>query len=154
MSLSKVVWNTPENITKGRLMENCVFCQKQGREVLFENELAEAFYDHFPVNEGHLLVIPKRHVQTYFDASAEELSAINELVFRARKFLSDRFSPDGYNIGFNVGEAAGQTVFHLHCHVIPRYLGDVENPRGGIRKVRKSMVPYPGCANGSIESGK
>lgn len=123
-------------------MNKCVFCGKLSSEILCENDFAKAFYDSFPVNRGHVLVVPKRHIATYFDASFEELDAMNRLVFIIKEKLTKLFQPDGYNIGFNVGEAGGQTVFHLHLHVIPRYFGDVENPRGGIRKCKKSLVPY------------
>lgn len=124
-------------------MENCIFCRKHGKEILCENELAKAFYDNFPVNEGHTLVVPKRHVATFFEAEPEELQAINELIFAVQEILAEKYRPDGYNIGVNVGEAGGQSIFHLHFHVIPRYLGDVPNPRGGIRRIKKSIVPYP-----------
>lgn len=124
-------------------MDNCIFCRKTDAGIFCENELAKAFYDNFPVNKGHVLVVPKRHVATFFEASQEELSAIIELVFQVKEMLEAEYKPDGYNIGVNVDEAGGQTVFHLHFHVIPRYLGDVENPRGGVRRVKKSIVPYP-----------
>ncbi len=125
-------------------MKSCVFCQVENNEkILCENKLAKAFYDHFPVNEGHTLVVPKRHMETFFEATMEELVAINELIFQMKDILEKKYNPDGYNIGVNVGEAGGQTVFHLHFHIIPRYHGDVENPRGGIRKVKKSLLKYP-----------
>lgn len=124
-------------------MDECVFCRQAGAGVLCENELAKAFYDNFPVNRGHVLVVPKRHVVTYFEANQDELSAITELIFAVKDILVKEYTPDGFNIGFNVGEAGGQSVFHLHAHVIPRYIGDVENPRGGIRRIKKSVVPYP-----------
>lgn len=124
-------------------MDKCVFCSMAATEILCENELAKAFYDGFPVNEGHVLVVPKRHVATYFEASREEIEAMNDLIVEVKELLDEKYRPDGYNIGFNVGEAAGQTVFHLHVHIIPRYVGDVKNPRGGVRKVKNSVVPYP-----------
>ncbi|NLN06864.1 MAG: HIT family protein [Firmicutes bacterium] len=113
-------------------MGRCIFCELTGSSLLCENELAKAFYDNYPVNEGHTLVVPKRHVATLFEAGAEELAAINDLIFQVRELLEGKYRPDGYNVGVNVGETAGQSVFHLHYHVIPRYIGDVENPRGGI----------------------
>lgn len=123
-------------------MKDCVFCPKSGMELLCENELAKAFYDNYPVNEGHTLVVPKRHIATYFEASSDELIAINDLIFEVKKIIDQEFRPDGYNVGVNIGEAGGQTIFHLHVHVIPRYLGDVENPKGGVRRIKKSVVPY------------
>lgn len=124
-------------------MQACIFCKQPETEIIAENELARAFYDKFPVNLGHVLIVPKRHMETLFDATSEELKAINELIFTVKDLLEAKFSPDGYNIGVNVGCAAGQTIFHLHYHVIPRYYGDVEDPRGGIRRIKKSIVPYP-----------
>ena len=124
-------------------MESCIFCQKTKNEILCANELAIAFYDNYPVNKGHALVVPKRHVQTFFEADPAELAAINELIFQLKNILDEKYKPAGYNIGVNVGHAGGQTVFHLHFHVIPRYLGDVEDPRGGVRRVKKSLVAYP-----------
>lgn len=121
----------------------CIFCRQPETEVLCENELALAFFDKFPVNQGHVLVIPKRHAVTYFDATTEELTAINELVFQVKDIMDEKYNPDGYNIGVNVNHAGGQTVFHLHVHVIPRYVGDVEDPRGGVRNLKSSLVKYP-----------
>lgn len=124
-------------------MKDCVFC-KIGEEerILCENDLAMAFYDIYPVNRGHTLVVPKRHMAGYFDATLEELAAINRLIFEVKDLLEKKYKPDGYNIGINVGEAGGQTVFHLHFHVIPRYKGDIEDPRGGVRKVKRSLKKY------------
>lgn len=123
-------------------MPQCIFCNLPKEKVIDENDLAVAFYDAYPVNEGHVLIIPKRHVETYFDATQDEKNAISLLLARAKEKLDERFHPDGYNIGVNVGAAAGQTIFHLHVHLIPRYAGDVPDPRGGVRKIKKSLVPY------------
>ncbi len=111
-------------------------------KVIAENDLALAFFDGYPVNEGHTLIIPKRHVETYFDATQEEKNAISLLLVEVKERLDEEFNPDGYNIGVNVGAAGGQTIFHLHVHLIPRYAGDVRDPRGGVRKIKKSLVPY------------
>ena len=116
-------------------MKECVFCLRDSLEVIAENKLALAFYDACPVSNGHVLIIPKRHVETYFDASIDEHQAISRLIIEVKSILDKKFSPDGYNIGANVGQTAGQTVFHFHIHIIPRYRGDVEDPRGGVRKV-------------------
>ncbi len=123
-------------------MPQCIFCNLPKEKVIAENDLALAFYDAYPVNEGHVLIIPKRHVETYFDATQDEKNAISLLLARATEKLDERFHPDGYNIGVNVGAAAGQTIFHIHVHLIPRYAGDVPDPRGGVRKIKKSLVPY------------
>jgi diadenosine tetraphosphate (Ap4A) HIT family hydrolase len=102
--------------------------------------LAFAIFDGYPVSEGHALVIPRREVATWFDATEDEQRALMSLVDEVKNILDRRFSPDGYNIGINAGEAAGQTVMHLHVHVIPRYRGDMPDPRGGVRHV----IPWKG----------
>ena len=131
-------------------MTNCVFCNREGFDIVAENELAIAFLDSCPVSEGHTLVIPKRHVETYFDATPEEHGAISVLVKAVKEMLDDKLSPDGYNIGANVGPAAGQTVFHFHMHIIPRYRGDVEDPRGGVRKVIPSRSAHRHCSGAEL----
>lgn len=123
-------------------MPKCIFCNLPKDKVIAENYLALAFYDAYPVNEGHVLIIPKRHVETYFDATWDEKNAISLLLAEVKEKLDERFHPNGYNIGVNVGVAAGQTIFHLHVHLIPRYAGDVLDPRGGVRKIKQSLVPY------------
>jgi diadenosine tetraphosphate (Ap4A) HIT family hydrolase len=125
-----------------RLLPECIFCNISQDKVIAENDLALAFFDGYPVNEGHTLIIPKRHVETYFDATQEERNAISLLLAEVKERLDEEFNPDGYNIGVNVGAAGGQTIFHLHVHLIPRYAGDVPDPRGGVRKIKKSLVPY------------
>lgn len=123
---------------------SCVFCEhNKMKDYVMENKLAFVIYDKYPVNKGHVLVISKRHFASYFDATPDEVTALNELIIQVKKIL-DELKPDGYNIGINIGEAAGQTIFHLHIHVIPRYSGDVDNPRGGIRKLKKPLVEYDG----------
>jgi len=122
----------------------CIFCNYYKEDYIAENELVFAVYDKFPVNEGHILVIPKRHFANYFDATREEITAIFELTKECRKILEDKYNPDGYNIGVNVNYAGGQTIMHLHQHIIPRYEGDVDNPRGGLRKLKPNLVEYDG----------
>ena len=99
------------------------------------NDLAFALRDNFPVSPGHTLVVPRRLVATWFEATREEQVAMLELVDVVKAALDAALQPDGYNVGFNAGLAAGQTVMHLHVHVIPRFAGDVEDPRGGMRHV-------------------
>ncbi|MFD0930972.1 bifunctional class I SAM-dependent methyltransferase/HIT family protein [Psychroflexus salinarum] len=101
-----------------------------------------AFRDKFPVSEGHTLVIPKRKVSNYFDLSFREQSACWFLVNLIKADLQDQFNPDGFTIGININEAAGQTISHVHIHIIPRYEGDVENPRGGVRGVIPEKKEY------------
>ena len=106
-------------------------------EWLCANGLAFAIYDQFPVSPGHVLVITRRVVPTYFDCTAAEQAAVMVLVGEVKRLLDERLDPkpDGYNVGFNAGAAAGQTVPHVHVHVIPRYTGDMSDPRGGVRHV-------------------
>jgi len=120
----------------------CPFCFPAEDRIAFEDGLTRGLWDAFPVSPGHLLVVPRRHVPTWFDATADERAGITASIDRGRELIASRHSPDGYNIGINVGEAAGQTVFHLHVHLIPRYKGDVENPRGGVRHVIPSKGFY------------
>lgn len=113
----------------------CPFCNPSPGEIIAQNDLCYARWDKFPVSPGHLLVIPFRHTPDFFSLTSEERQAVNDLVVVCRALIDKKYSPAGYNIGFNVGETAGQTVFHCHCHVIPRYVGDVVDPRGGVRGV-------------------
>lgn len=115
------------------MRSECPFCQPM--ESIALNNLAFAIFDQYPVNEGHVLIIPKRHVADFFDLSNEEKQAILSLLDESRDLLVRKYSPDGFNVGINCGKAAGQTVFHVHVHLIPRYTGDVANPTGGVRGV-------------------
>ncbi|MDC3413122.1 HIT family protein [Aquibacillus sp. 3ASR75-11] len=121
----------------------CPFCNQDELKIELENEAAVAFYDKYPVQQGHLLIIPKAHAETYFDASTIQIMAIHDLIHQGKKLIDDQYAPDGYNIGVNVGEFGGQTVNHLHVHLIPRYEGDMEDPHGGIRNAIPNLVPYP-----------
>lgn len=121
----------------------CVFCNPKEEEILGENEYAQIIHDNSPVSDGHCIIIPKRHIKTLFEATAEENNAFFELIKQAKEnILNKGLKPDGFNIGSNNDVAAGQSVFHLHIHVIPRYLGDVENPKGGIRHVIAKNALY------------
>ena len=116
--------------------KECVFCQM--KDYILENELAYAIYDKYPVGKGHMLFIPKRHVKDFFDITKEEREAIFELIDEGKKLLDEKYSPDSYNVGINCGEHAGQTIMHVHVHLIPRYIGDIKDPTGGVRGV----IPY------------
>ena len=116
--------------------EECRFCRsKPGRSVMVEGKFGFAAYDKHPANPGHFLVIPYRHFSDYFDITAEESEELWQLVAEGRRQVDEKHNPDGYNIGINIGRWAGQSIPHLHIHVIPRYQGDVENPKGGVRSV-------------------
>ena len=119
---------------------SCPFCHPDS--VLLENDLAYVIRDSNPVNPGHLLIIPKRHVADFFLTTELEKAALLSLLDEAKNYLDDKHAPAGYNIGINVGEAAGQTIPHVHLHLIPRYHGDTENPRGGVRGVIPSRQSY------------
>lgn len=121
-------------------METCLFCGDL--PTVLENRLACAFYDKHPVSQGHLLVIPKRHVLDYFGLTSEEKQAIDDLLLLGKNLLDSTYQPDGYNIGANCGQMAGQTIFHCHIHLIPRYEGDMVDPRGGVRGVIPSKQAY------------
>jgi diadenosine tetraphosphate (Ap4A) HIT family hydrolase len=122
---------------------SCPFCSLTDDRLLAENELAKAFKDNYPVTEGHILVTPKRHVADYFDLHQPERNAMEALLCESRAELLTRDkSIDAFNIGVNVGEASGQTIFHVHIHLIPRRHGDTENPRGGVRGVIPSKQNY------------
>jgi diadenosine tetraphosphate (Ap4A) HIT family hydrolase len=112
----------------------CLFCNIDDDRMIVQNEFAFAIRDGFPVTPSHTLIIPKRHAETYFDLTAEELLACDELLRSlAAEIKSQDPTVEGFNIGMNAGEVAGQTIFHCHIHLIPRRKGDVENPRGGVR---------------------
>jgi diadenosine tetraphosphate (Ap4A) HIT family hydrolase len=113
---------------------DCIFCQHD-RSVLAETTLSFAFLDSFPVSDGHALVLPRRHVASIWELLMEEYTDVFQLVREVRGILQERFEPQGFNIGVNCGEVAGQSVFHAHIHVIPRYAGDVPYPRGGVRNI-------------------
>lgn len=121
---------------------NCIFCDISHNRIIAENDLCFAILDGFPVSEGHTLIIPKRHVADYFDLSSEEIMSMHALMKDLKLKLDADLSPNGYNVGINVNESAGQTIFHVHMHLIPRYKGDVENPRGGVRGVIPDKQKY------------
>lgn len=119
--------------------KDCPFCLNNlNSEILLENNFSYAIYDKFPVSKGHILIIPKKHNSNYFELSLEEQKECLILLNNAKKILDKEFKPDGYNIGININKDAGQTIWHAHIHLIPRYKGDVIEPRGGVRGV----IPY------------
>jgi ATP adenylyltransferase len=130
------------NVKYETRQSDCIFCNIS-RNIIAENELSVAFYDKFPVTSKHLLIIPKRHCSDYFELSQPEINAINRLTHNLKEKLSNEdLSITGYNIGFNAGTDAGQTVFHCYMHLIPRRKGDVENPTGGVRNLIRGKEDY------------
>ncbi len=124
------------------IMNECPFCEIAPNRLLMQNELVLAFLDNYPVSTGHSLVIPKRHVASVFELSKEEFAALWQMVSEIRSRLVELHAPAGFNVGLNDGDAAGQTVPHAHVHVIPRYAGDVADPRGGVRWVIAEKAVY------------
>jgi diadenosine tetraphosphate (Ap4A) HIT family hydrolase len=121
---------------------SCPFCAIPADHIVAANALAFAIRDAYPVSQGHTLVIPRRHLSSFFEAKVEERLALLALIDEATATLDREFAPAGYNIGFNDGAAAGQTVMHLHIHIIPRFDGDQSDPRGGIRWVLPEKADY------------
>lgn len=121
----------------------CPFCNLPAERLLASDDLVFVILDKYPVTQGHTLVIPRRHVASYFDLTAGERLAIDGMLGKAKDALDEEHHPQGYNIGINVGCAAGQTIDHVHVHLIPRYEGDMKNPRGGVRGVIPEKQKYP-----------
>ena len=121
----------------------CLFCNIEKSGCAYENELAYASYDSYPVTEHHCLIIPKRHIKDYFDLSNEELVACNDLVQIVKKEIIKKDpSVKGFNLGTNIGKVSGQSILHCHLHLIPRREGDVNNPQGGVRSVIPNKQHY------------
>ena len=123
--------------------DECLFCQIDENHLVAEDELCYSAKDSFPVTKFHMLIIPKRHVANYFDLKSFEVWAIHEMLVEMKKTIEAKDnSVTGFNIGVNAGKDAGQSIFHVHVHLIPRRKGDVENPRGGIRRVIPHKQKY------------
>ena len=120
----------------------CPFCMIKPEQTIAAAPHAFAIRDGFPISPGHTLIIPRRHVASWFEATAEEREAITTLLDACKSLLDREFQPAAYNIGINDGPAAGQTVPHLHVHLIPRYPGDLPDPRGGVRWVLPGKAKY------------
>jgi len=114
-------------------MDDCELCRPQ--DVLYQSDFAYVRYDNHSLSRGHVIVVPKRHVADFFEMSGAEQGSVLALMNRAHRFISENYKPDGYNIGVNIGKAAGQSRMHVHVHLIPRYAGDVPDPGGGVRCV-------------------
>lgn len=127
-------------------MEKCPFCDIEKLidedRIIYQDSTWIAILDNYPVSKGHTLLIPKRHCKSYFDLNFIELESVGVTIGVIKRLLDTKYKPDSYNIGINCGEAAGQTVMHCHIHIIPRYNGDCENPRGGVRGVIPEKQHY------------
>jgi diadenosine tetraphosphate (Ap4A) HIT family hydrolase len=120
----------------------CPFCNLPSARILGGDELAIIASDGFPVSPGHTLIIPRRHIGSFFEATDAERASLLQLLDRAKAIIDAEFRPDACNIGINDGRAAGQTIAHLHIHLIPRYAGDSADPRGGVRWVLPDKAKY------------
>ncbi len=122
---------------------DCPFCQAcSGRELTGANAAAVAFPDQYPLSRGHTLIVPRQHVDSVFNLPADEVQSLWSLIAAVRQQLAQTLAPAGFNIGINDGAAAGQTVAHAHIHIIPRYVEDVPDPRGGVRWVIPAKAAY------------
>jgi diadenosine tetraphosphate (Ap4A) HIT family hydrolase len=120
------------------MTEKCLFCDRENAEnhqIFAENDLFYARWDNFPISKGHSEIVSKKHTDSFFDLTEEEILHFFDLIKKAKEIITEKYHPDAFNIGVNDGEAAGRTIHHLHIHLIPRYLGDMENPRGGVRNI-------------------
>lgn len=125
--------------------QGCLFCERENPEkhrIFAENNLFYARWDNFPVSLGHAEIVPKRHMESFFELALEELKQLYGLLLAAQVIIEATYAPDGFNIGVNEGAAAGRTVHHLHIHLIPRYNGDIPNPRGGVRNIIPGKGDY------------
>lgn len=122
--------------------KDCPFCQIAPKRIVAESALTLTIRDTFPVSPGHTLIIPKRHFAALFDATPTELGDIWQALRQASELLRAERQPDGFNVGVNIGAAAGQTVMHLHVHLIPRSWGDQPDPRGGTRRIFPDLADY------------
>ena len=121
----------------------CIFCKIRTEELQFENQLAYSSRDSYPVSELHSLIVPKRHVETYFELTNDEIQACNDLILKTKdNILHQDPSVKGFNLGTNAGKVSGQSIMHCHIHIIPRREGDVENPQGGVRSVIPKKQHY------------
>ncbi|MFD0834875.1 bifunctional class I SAM-dependent methyltransferase/HIT family protein [Mariniflexile aquimaris] len=129
-------------LNKGNVDLSPFLIGDETRELIVETATVFSFYDKFPVSKGHSLIVPKRLVSNYFDLSLKEQTACWIVANKVKTIIQKKYNPDGFNIGININADAGQTIWHAHIHMIPRYNGDVENPRGGIRAVIPNKKEY------------
>lgn len=125
-------------------MKDCIFCQESNKILNGEMSFRDWYlkWDEYPVNPGHLLIIPRRHIQSIFELNLVEFLSLWKVLYHVKQIIYSKYNPDGLNIGINDGVVAGQSIMHLHIHIIPRYDGDVENPRGGVRGVIPGKQNY------------
>ena len=122
------------------MSENCPFCDDA--DAIIKGRLVYSRFDKYPVSPGHTLITPIRHVESYFKTTHEEKIEILEMIERVKEIIDQEYEPDGFNIGINIGDSAGQSIPHVHMHVIPRYAGDMGDPKGGVRGVIPNKQKY------------
>jgi diadenosine tetraphosphate (Ap4A) HIT family hydrolase len=125
------------------LKDSCIFCNIPTNRIVLKDKLSYSIFDQFPVSKGHALIIPYRHVSSFFDLTDDEYLEIRYLINEMKLRIDHSFSPTGYNIGINIGATAGQSIQHVHIHLIPRFTGDVPDPFGGVRNVIPDKGRYP-----------
>jgi len=124
------------------MKHNCPFCNLDAERIIYLDDYCIYFRDVFPISPGHTLIVPRRHIASLFDVNETERNALFSALDIAKREIDQEFQPDNYNIGINDGPAAGQTVPHLHIHLIPRYKGDCDDPRGGVRWIIPDKAKY------------
>src|SRR3989338_91570 len=127
------------------MAKKCFFCDTQNQrdeKRIKSNQDFFARYDDFPVSKGHCDIIPQKHILSFFDLTSPQVQSLYNLIKDVAIIIQQKYNPDGYNLGINEGEAAGRTQNHLHIHLIPRYLGDIGNPRGGVRNIIPDKADY------------
>lgn len=132
-------------------MTKCYFCnyyKTKRPNIYLEDDRFYAVFDPAPVSKGHCQIIPKQHVDDLFELKPEDIIELYKFIVRAKKILDKKYSPEGYNIGVNCGPAAGQSIMHLHIHIIPRYAGDIKDPKGGVRNLFGKYTPPEAPAEG------
>ena len=130
------------NMNRDLAGKNCPFCSPSLARIVIESPVAMGLWDSYPLNPGHVLIVPRRHFASWFEATAAERDEMLRLTDDARRIVIERHLPDGFNLGINDGAAAGQTIPHLHLHLIPRYRGDIPDPRGGVRSIIPDRAAY------------
>lgn len=123
-------------------MNDCLFCDIMMESKVLENKFFYAVFDRYPVNLGHLLIISKKHIPDLFGLDEVDFKHLYGIINLAKEMLDMKYKPAGYNVGVNCGDSAGQTILHFHLHIIPRYKNDIEDPRGGVRNIKKPLVYY------------
>ncbi len=124
------------------MTNTCPFCSLNSNRIIASDSNSISIMDGFPISTGHALIIPKRHIASLFEATRDERDSLFDLLEKVKVELQEKYKPDGFNIGINDGTAAGQTVMHLHIHMIPRYAGDQTDPRGGVRWIFPDKAAY------------